>query len=234
MVVSDTVLIVDDEEAFCEALSVALEKEGFETVVARDGVEALDAFDAEQPDIVLLDVMLPKLSGIDVCRRLRQDSSVPIIMVSARDDEVDTVVGLEVGADDYVSKPYKLRELVARIRANLRRAPLPGGAGEDADGYEAVSAGGVVVDPERHEVVVRGAPVRLTLKEFELLYLLVEHCGKVVPREVILERVWGPGFVGDTKTLDVHIRRLRAKVEEDQSEPVLIRTIRGLGYKFES
>lgn len=230
---SDTVLIVDDEEAFCEALSIALEKEGFDTVVARDGIEALDAFDAEQPDIVLLDIMLPKLSGIDVCRKLRQGSSVPIIMVSARDDEVDTVVGLEVGADDYVSKPYKLRELVARIRANLRRAP---NTAEVPEGFvtETVQAGGVVVDPVRHEVSVRGEGVRLTLKEFELLHLLVENHGKVVPREVILEQVWGPGFVGDTKTLDVHIRRLRAKVEQDQSEPVLIRTIRGLGYKFDA
>lgn len=234
MVVSDTVLIVDDEEAFCEALSIALEKEGFETVVARDGIEALDAFDERRPDIVLLDIMLPRLSGIDVCRRLRQDSSVPIIMVSARDDEVDTVVGLEVGADDYVSKPYKLRELVARIRANLRRAPYGGDQLDGHDGLETVQAGGVVVDPERHEVSVRGEPALLTLKEFELLYLLVDNRGKVVPREVILERVWGPGFVGDTKTLDVHIRRLRAKVEQDQSEPVLIRTIRGLGYKFDA
>ncbi|MFN8105410.1 MAG: response regulator transcription factor [Acidimicrobiia bacterium] len=230
---SDTVLIVDDEDAFCEALSVALEKEGFETVVARDGIEALDAFDARQPDIVLLDVMLPRLSGIDVCRKLRQDSAVPIIMVSARDDEVDTVVGLEVGADDYVSKPYKLRELVARIRANLRRAPDSGEPGGLA-ATDAVEAGGVAVDPERHEARVRGEQIRLTLKEFELLYLLVDNRGKVVPREVILERVWGPGFVGDTKTLDVHIRRLRAKVEQDHSEPVLIRTIRGLGYKFDA
>jgi len=233
VVVSDTVLIVDDEEAFCEALSIALEKEGFDTIIARDGVEALDAFDAEQPDIVLLDIMLPKLSGIDVCRRLRQDSSVPIIMVSARDDEVDTVVGLEVGADDYVSKPYKLRELVARIRANLRRAPVDADRGGPGN-PEIVQAGEVVVDPDRHEVRVRGEPVRLTLKEFELLYLLVDNSGRVVPREVILERVWGPGFVGDTKTLDVHIRRLRAKVEVDQSAPVLIRTIRGLGYKFDA
>jgi len=175
-------------------------------------------------------VMLPKLSGIDVCRAMRRESAVPIIMVSARDEEVDLVVGLEVGADDYVTKPYKLRELVARIRANLRRAP----AAEQAAEGEAVSAGGVTVDPARHEVTVRGVVVTCTLKEFELLELLVENAGRVVPREVILERVWGPGFVGDTKTLDVHIRRLRAKVEEDVSEPTLIRTIRGLGYKFDS
>jgi len=225
-----TVLIVDDEGSFTDALSIALKKEGFRTAVARDGVEALDAFESSQPDIVLLDVMLPKLSGIDVCRAMRRESAVPIIMVSARDEEVDLVVGLEVGADDYVTKPYKLRELVARIRANLRRAP----AAEQAAEGEAVSAGGVTVDPARHEVTVRGVVVTCTLKEFELLELLVENAGRVVPREVILERVWGPGFVGDTKTLDVHIRRLRAKVEEDVSEPTLIRTIRGLGYKFDS
>jgi two-component system response regulator RegX3 len=225
-----TVLIVDDEESFIDALRVGLKKEGFRTLAAYDGIEALDVFESDRPDIVLLDVMLPKMSGIDVCREIRALSMVPIIMVSARDDEVDAIVGLEVGADDYVTKPYSFRELIARMRAALRRAPQPTAGAS----VSVVRAGDVEVDPERHEVVVRGDIVEMTLKEFELLYLLVENAGRVVPRETILDRVWGLDYVGDTKTLDVHIRRLRGKVEQDVSSPRLIRTIRGLGYKFDA
>lgn len=225
-----TVLIVDDEESFIDALRVGLKKEGFRTLAAYDGIEALDVFESDRPDIVLLDVMLPKMSGIDVCREIRATSMVPIIMVSARDDEVDAIVGLEVGADDYVTKPYSFRELIARMRAALRRAPQR----VEGASVSVVRAGDVEVDPERHEVSVRGDIVEMTLKEFELLYLLVENAGRVVPRETILDRVWGLDYVGDTKTLDVHIRRLRGKVEEDVSSPKLIRTIRGLGYKFDA
>lgn len=225
-----SVLIVDDERSFTDALEVALEREGFRVHVAHDGVEALDEFDLHHPDIVLLDVMLPRMSGIDVCRELRRHSHVPIIMVSAKGEEVDAVVGLEVGADDYVTKPYALRELVARMRAALRRAPRE----SDPESSAVVRAGDVVVDPERHEVTVRGELVEMTLKEFELLQLLVANAGRVLPREQILDRVWGLDYVGDTKTLDVHIRRLRAKVEQDAKSPRLIRTIRGLGYKFEA
>jgi two-component system response regulator RegX3 len=226
---SCTVLLVEDEDSFAEALRVALKREGFRVLVAEDGVTALDQFETDPPDIVLLDVMLPRMSGIDVCRAIRKQSAVPIIMVSARDEDVDAIVGLEVGADDYVKKPFSSRELIARIRANLRRTPaapaeVPTGA---------VEAAGVVVDPDKHEVIVRGEKVDMPLKEFELLYLLVENAGRVVTRETIIDRVWGHGYVGDTKTVDVHIRRLRAKVEPDLAHPSLITTIRGLGYRFE-
>lgn len=224
------VLIVDDEESFTEALRIALRKEGFRVHVAHDGIEALNVFAAHKPDLVLLDVMLPRMSGIDVCRELRSRSGVPIIMVSAKGDEVDAVVGLEVGADDYVTKPYGLRELLARIRAALRRAPVQA----EGQSTTAVAAGDVVVDPARHEVIVRGNPVAMTLKEFDLLYLLVANAGIVVSRSQILDRVWGLDYVGDTKTLDVHIRRLRSKIEKDVASPRLIRTIRGLGYRFDA
>ncbi|MCE7884100.1 MAG: DNA-binding response regulator [Actinobacteria bacterium ATB1] len=227
---STTVLIVDDEPSFTDALGIALKREGFRVHVAHDGVEAIEEFELRQPDIVLLDVMLPRMSGIDVCRELRTRSNIPIIMVSAKGEEVDAVVGLEVGADDYVTKPYGLRELIARMLAALRRAPR--GVGPESPAV--VSSGDVVVDPERHVVTVRGEVVQMTLKEFELLHLLVENAGRVVPREQILDRVWGLDYVGDTKTLDVHIRRLRSKIEEDVKAPRLIRTIRGLGYKFEA
>ena len=226
-----TVLIVEDEESFVEALVVGLKREGFLVKVARDGAEALTLFDVVRPDLVLLDVMLPKLSGIDVCRELRSRSRVPIIMVTAKGGEIDTVVGLEVGADDYVTKPYRLRELVARMRAVLRRSPVP--AEGEATG-EAIEVGAVRLDPERHEVTVRGEPVTLPLKEFELLELLLTNAGRVLPRDVLIDRVWGPHYVGDTKTLDVHVKRLRSKVEDDPSTPRRITTIRGLGYKFES
>jgi len=226
---STTVLIVEDEESFVEALTVGLKREGFRVEVARDGVEAMDRFDAVHPDLVLLDVMLPTVSGIEVCRQIRTHSRVPIIMVSAKTSEIDIVVGLEVGADDYVSKPYRMRELVARIRATLRRAPLPDLVPTTA----VVEVGPVRLDSERHEVFVRNKPVKLPLKEFELLEALLNNAGRVLTRDTLIDRVWGSAYVGDTKTLDVHIKRLRAKVEAEPGSPVSIVTIRGLGYKFE-
>jgi two-component system response regulator RegX3 len=225
-----SVLLVEDEDSFIDALAVGLKKEGFRVTVARDGAEALQLFDSVRPDLVLLDVMLPKISGIDVCREIRTHSKVPIIMVTAKGAEIDTVVGLEVGADDYVSKPYRLRELVARMRAVLRRTP-PDGSGEIASA-DAVEVGDVRIDPERHEVVIRGAPANLPLKEFELLALLLENAGRVLTRDTLIYRVWGADYVGDTKTLDVHVKRLRSKVEEDPGHPTRIVTIRGLGYKY--
>jgi two-component system response regulator RegX3 len=226
-----TVLVVEDEDSFVEALSIGLRREGFRVQIARDGAQALDLFDAVHPDLVLLDVMLPRISGIDVCRQLRKRSQVPIIMVTAKAAEIDTVVGLEVGADDYVTKPYRLRELVARMRAVLRRSPRD--RQMEASG-EALEVGDVALDPERHEVVIRGSTVQLPLKEFELLELLLDNAGRVLTRETLIDRVWGSDYVGDTKTLDVHIKRLRSKVEDDPSNPSRIVTIRGLGYKFES
>jgi two-component system response regulator RegX3 len=230
---STTVLVVEDEESFVEALTVGLKREGFRVQVARDGAEALDVFDVVQPDLVLLDVMLPKVSGIDVCRELRRRSQVPIIMVTAKGAEIDTVVGLEVGADDYVTKPYRLRELVARMRAVLRRRAAGAAAAADLSG-EAMTVGDVTLDPERHEVLIRGEAVALPLKEFELLELLLANAGRVLTRETLIDRVWGTDYVGDTKTLDVHVKRLRTKVEPDPSQPARIVTIRGLGYKYEA
>ncbi len=228
-----TVLLVEDEESFVDALTVGLKKEGFRVEVARDGLEALNKFDATQPDVVLLDVMLPKISGIDVCRQLRKRTQVPIIMVTAKGAEIDTVVGLEVGADDYITKPYRMRELVARMRAVLRRVPNESaGSVGDIDGNTLV-VGDVVLDPEQHLVMVRGVEVTMPLKEFELLHLLLANAGRVLPRETLIDRVWGTDYVGDTKTLDVHIKRLRTKVEDDPANPTRIVTIRGLGYKFE-
>jgi two-component system response regulator RegX3 len=230
---STTVLVVEDEDSFIDALTVGLAREGFRVQVARDGAQALDLFDAVRPDIVLLDVMLPKVSGIDVCRAIRAKSKVPIIMVTAKASEIDTVVGLEVGADDYVSKPYRLRELVARMRAVLRRAP---GLVEvdEAASAEVLEVGDVTLDPSRHEVVIRGDDVSLPLKEFELLHILLENAGRVLSRDLLIDRVWGHDYVGDTKTLDVHVKRLRAKVEADPANPSRIVTIRGLGYKYET
>ena len=225
-----TILVVEDEESFVEALTVGLKREGFGVRVARDGVEALSLFDVVEPDLVLLDVMLPRISGIDVCREIRKKSRVPIIMVTAKSSEIDTVVGLEVGADDYVSKPYRLRELVARMRAALRRAPLSAPVALGG----VLEVGDVCLDPERHEVFVRGERVSLPLKEFELLEVLLDNAGRVLTRDLLIDRVWGADYVGDTKTLDVHIKRLRAKVEVDPSKPERIVTIRGLGYKFET
>ena len=226
-----TVLLVEDEHSFVEALTVGLKREGFRVQVAQDGAEALDLFDAVRPDLVLLDVMLPKVSGIDVCRELRRRSQVPIIMVTAKGSEIDTVVGLEVGADDYVTKPYRLRELVARMRAVLRRRSAD--LTTTTSTGDVLEVGDVRLDPERHEVEVRGSQVRLPLKEFELLEILLANAGRVLPRETLIDRVWGADYVGDTKTLDVHIKRLRAKVEKDPSLPTRIVTIRGLGYKYE-
>lgn len=227
-----TVLIVEDEESFVAALSVGLKREGFRVEIARDGLEALSMFDAVQPDVILLDVMLPKMSGIDVCRQLRKRTQVPIIMVTAKGSEIDTVVGLEVGADDYITKPYRMRELVARMRAVIRRG------GADQSGGIAlepgvIQVGPISLDPDEHIVRVDGAEVAMPLKEFELLHLLLANVGRVLTRETLIDRVWGIDYVGDTKTLDVHIKRLRAKVEVDPAEPKRIVTIRGLGYKFE-
>ena len=223
------VLVVEDEESFSDALSYMLRKEGFEVSVAATGNAALTEFDRAGADIVLLDLMLPEMSGTEVCRELRQRSSVPIIMVTARDTEIDKVVGLEIGADDYVTKPYSPRELVARIRAVLRRRA--GDAGEDSSAT--LTAGPVRMDVERHVVTVAGEPAQLPLKEFELLELLLRNAGRVLTRGQLIDRVWGADYVGDTKTLDVHIKRLRSKVEPEPSAPRHIVTVRGLGYKFE-
>lgn len=230
--VSPRVMLVEDEEAFIEALQVGLAREGFEVVVARDGAEALSKFDELDPDIMLLDVMLPKVSGTDVCREVRKKSQVPIIIVSAKGSEVDAVVGLEVGADDYIVKPYRLRELVARMRAVMRRSTLTQTEIDDV-GFGAIRVGDVSIDPERHVVTIRDEVVKLPLKEFELLYVLMANAGKVMTRENLIDRVWGSDYFGDTKTLDVHIKRLRSKVESDPANPVNIVTIRGLGYKYE-
>jgi two-component system, OmpR family, response regulator RegX3 len=226
-----TILVVDDEQSYRDALAVALEREGFDVELAADGAEAIERFDAARPALVLLDVMLPQISGIDVCRELRSRSKVPIIMVTARNAEIDAVVGLEVGADDYISKPFRLRELVARVRAALRRNP-----GRDEPGIdvtEVIDVGDVSLDGARHEVFVRGELVAMPLKEFELLELLLVNAGRVLTRDVLIDRIWGPNYFGDTKTLDVHIKRLRAKVEDDPSRPSRIVTVRGVGYRYE-
>jgi two-component system response regulator RegX3 len=223
------VLVVEDEESFSEALSYMLRREGYEVVVAADGAEALASFDRSGADLVLLDLMLPRLAGTDVCRALRQRSAVPIIIVTARDSEVDTVVGLELGADDYVTKPFSSRELVARIRAVLRR----GGDVEDHT-VQTLEAGPVRMDVERHAVSVDGASVSLPLKEFDLLELLLRNAGRVLTRGQLIDRVWGADYVGDTKTLDVHVKRLRSKIEADPANPKHLLTVRGLGYKFET
>ena len=231
MSATQTILVVEDEDSFVDAMQVGLKREGFRVEVARDGVEALEMFDAVQPDLILLDVMLPRISGIEVCRQIRKRSTVPIIMVTAKASEIDTVVGLEVGADDYVSKPYRLRELVARMRAVLRRTPESGTTSELHP--DSIVVGDVALDPEEHRVVIRGDAAALPLKEFELLHLLLANAGRVLPRDTLIDRVWGTDYVGDTKTLDVHIKRLRSKVEDDPAIPTRIVTIRGLGYKYE-
>ncbi len=226
-----TILVVDDEESYRDALSVALEREGFHVETAADGPEAIARFDATHPALVLLDVMLPRMSGVDVCRELRTRSQVPIIMVTARNAEIDAVVGLEVGADDYVTKPFRLRELVARVRAALRRAPRTDG--EPGLPEEQIEIGDVRVDVARHEVLVRDSLVPLPLKEFELLELLMLNAGRVLTRDVLIDRIWGPNYYGDTKTLDVHVKRLRAKIEEDPANPKRLVTVRGVGYRYE-
>jgi two-component system, OmpR family, response regulator RegX3 len=230
------VLLAEDEESFVDALVVGLAREGFDVTIARDGPEALAKFQLIQPDLVLLDIMLPKLSGIDVCRAIRARSAVPIIMVTAKGTEIDTVVGLEVGADDYVTKPYRLRELVARMRAVMRRSPASLDNLAQTTGTEpreAIEVGGVRVDIDRRKVLVRGKEVQLRRKEFDLLVLLVENAGRVLTRDTLIDRVWGTDYVGDTKTLDVHIKRLRAHLEADRGSPTLITTVRGVGYRFE-
>ncbi|WP_067653767.1 response regulator transcription factor [Nocardia harenae] len=227
-----SVLIVEDEESLADPLAFLLRKEGFEVTVVGDGPSALAEFDRAGADIVLLDLMLPGMSGTDVCKQLRTRSGVPVIMVTARDSEIDKVVGLELGADDYVTKPYSARELIARIRAVLRR-----GAGDDLDGGTesgVLEAGPVRMDVDRHTVLVNGKPVTLPLKEFDLLEYLLRNSGRVLTRGQLIDRVWGADYVGDTKTLDVHVKRLRSKIEADPAKPEHLVTVRGLGYKLEA
>jgi two-component system, OmpR family, response regulator RegX3 len=221
------VLVVEDEESYADALSYMLRKEGYDVSLAMTGPDALAEFDRNGADIVLLDLMLPGLPGTEVCRQIRSVSNVPVIMVSAKDDEVDKIVGLELGADDYVTKPYSPRELVARIRAVLRRGTEP-----DLS-PTTLEAGSVRMDVERHVVTVDGAPQRLPLKEFELLEMFLRNPGRVLTRGQLIDRVWGSDYVGDTKTLDVHVKRLRAKLESDPSHPTMLVTVRGLGYKLD-
>ena len=223
------ILVVEDEQSFSDPLSYLLVKEGYDVSVAENGPDALIDFDKEGADLVLLDLMLPGLSGVDVCRALRQRSSVPVIMLTAKDSEIDKVVGLEIGADDYVTKPYSSRELLARIKAVLRRNSEP----EDLV-PSTLESGPVRMDVERHVVTVNGTHAQLPLKEFELLEMLLRNAGRVLTRMQLIDRVWGSDYVGDTKTLDVHIKRLRAKLEPDPAAPKHIVTVRGLGYKFEA
>ncbi|MGH3928069.1 MAG: response regulator, partial [Pseudonocardiaceae bacterium] len=226
------VMIVEDEESFADPLAFLLRKEGFSTAVATTGSAALEEFDRNGADIVLLDLMLPGMSGTDVCKQLRARSAVPVIMVTARDSEIDKVVGLELGADDYITKPYSARELIARIRAVLRR-----GGEVDGDatlGPSVLEAGPVRMDVERHTVTVAGQEVGLPLKEFDLLEYLLRNVGRVLTRGQLIDRVWGADYVGDTKTLDVHVKRLRSKIERDPSSPEHLVTVRGLGYKYDA
>ncbi len=223
------VLVVEDEESFSDALSFLLRKEGFEVSVAGSGPAAIEEFDRAGADIVLLDLMLPGLSGLEVCRELRRRSDVAVVMLTAKDSEVDKVVGLELGADDYVTKPFSSRELVARLRAVLRRRGQATGTSA-----EILEAGPVRLDPDRHAVSVDGNPTQLPLKEFELLEVLLRNAGRVLTREQLMNRVWGADYFGDTKTLDVHVKRLRAKIEPDPSQPRHIVTIRGVGYRFDA
>ena len=223
------VLVVEDETSYSEALSYVLRKEGFDVAIAETGPDALTEFDRGGADIVLLDLMLPGLSGTEVCRALRLISSVPIIMVSAKDTEVDKVVGLELGADDYVTKPYSPRELVARIRAVLRR-----GMADEVDDTASLESGSVRMDVDRHMVTINGQDTKFPLKEFELLEYFLRNPGRVLTRGQLIDRVWGADYVGDTKTLDVHVKRLRAKIEPDPANPLTLTTVRGLGYKYDA
>ena len=222
------ILLVEDEPSLVETVRYALEREGFGVIVARDGQEALDRFATEPPDLVILDLMLPVVSGLDVCRRIRDTSTVPIVIVTAKDAEADKVAGLELGADDYVTKPFSVRELVSRVRANLRRSQMtvPDAAGE------VLTGGPIRLDAARHEVTVRGDPVAFPPKEFELLESFLRSPGRLLTRERLIQRIWGGDYVGDTKTLDVHVKRLRQKIERDPHEPEHLLTVRGLGYKF--
>lgn len=222
------ILIIEDEQSYREATAFMLRREGFEVAVAADGRSGLAEFNRSGADVVLLDLMMPGIPGTAVCRELRKLGNVGVIMVTARDSEVDKVVGLELGADDYVTKPFSHRELVARIRAVLRR-------GQDVELVpDVIESGGVRMDVERHEVSVDSQAVRLALKEFELLELLLRNAGRVMTRSQLIDRIWGSDYVGDTKTLDVHVKRIRSKIEQDPSNPVLLVTVRGLGYKFDS
>ncbi|MDK6302746.1 MULTISPECIES: response regulator transcription factor [Corynebacterium] len=222
------ILLVEDEESLSDPLSYLLEREGYDVSIAEDGLKAVEMFELHGADIILLDLMLPGLPGTEVCRAIRAKSMVPIIMLTAKDTEIDKVVGLELGADDYVTKPYSSRELLARIRAVLRRGQAQGSEG----GSTVLEAGGVRVDVDRYVVTVRGEDMQLPLKEFELLEMLVRNAGRVMTRDQLIDRVWGSDYVGDTKTLDVHVKRLRTKIEENPSKPELLVTLRGLGYKF--
>lgn len=224
------ILLVEDEQTYRETLTFKLERDGFTVEAVGDGAEAVAAFDRHGADLVLLDLMLPGLSGTEVCRQIRQRSQAPIIMLTAKDSEIDKVVGLELGADDYVTKPYSSRELLARVRAVLRRNV----ESEGFDDESVLEAGGVRIDVERHVVSVRGEELSMPLKEFELLEILIRNSGRVMTRGQLIDRIWGEDYVGDTKTLDVHVKRLRAKVEQNPSEPRLLTTVRGLGYKFEA
>ena len=228
-----SILVVDDEPVFIEALTISLEREGFGVIAAADGPAALKAISEKDPDLILLDVMLPGMSGIDVCREIRKSSSVPVIMVTAKGEEIDAVVGLEVGADDYITKPYRLRELIARIRAILRRSENSPKEDETTSNSEVLGEGAVRLDLERHELSVDGELVSLALREFELLSYLMENSGRVVTRESLMQNVWGWDYIGDTKTIDVHVKRLRSKIESDPSAPLRISTIRGVGYRYE-
>jgi len=221
-------LLVEDEKSIAEGLAITLEAEGFQVAWVKDGLDAIPAWERVRPDLVVLDLMLPGMSGTEICRTLRSRSDVPIIMLTAREAEVDRVVGLELGADDYVTKPFSTRELVARIKAILRRAPLAEAMEDEAP----VEASGVRVDRVRHEVQVDGRTVDLPPKEFDLLAYLVEHAGRVLTRGQLIDEIWGSDYVGDTKTLDVHIRRLRTRIEDDPHEPIRIQTVRGVGYRF--
>jgi len=222
------ILLVEDEASLAESVRYNLEREGFRVSVAPDGRGGLERFRADRPAIVILDLMLPEMSGLDLCKLIREESQVPIIMLTAKDSEADKVAGLELGADDYVTKPFSMRELVSRVRAQLRRAGMAGVVAAN----ETLSGGPVLLDPERHEVRVRGALVSLPPKEFSLLHLLLARKGRLVTRHFMLEEIWGPDYFGDTKTLDVHVKRVREKVEDDPRKPQHIQTVRGLGYKF--
>lgn len=223
------ILVVDDEPTYRDTLAFNLRRDGFEVVTAADGIAALDAFTRAAPDLILLDLMLPGLSGIEVCNRVRAQSNVPIIMVTAKDDEVDKIVGLEVGADDYLTKPYSYRELVARIRAVLRRSAS---SASDDDLNEVLAVGRISMDTEAHVVTVAGDPVQMPLREFELLELFMRNPGRVLTRVQILDRIWGVDYIGDTKTLDVHVKRIRSRIEQDPAHPQALQTVRGLGYKL--
>jgi two-component system response regulator RegX3 len=223
------VLVVEDEESFIDALTVGLEREGFDVAIARDGQQGLATFNDGHFDVVLLDLMLPKMSGLDVCRSIRGSSNVPIIIVSAKGEEVDMVLMLEIGADDYVTKPYRLRELVARIRAVLRRR----GESEEVHSEDVIALGNIRLDIDARRLYVNGEEIKLRKKEFALLRLLLENPGRVLTREVLIDRVWGSDYVGDTKTLDVHIKRLRTLIEDEPKSPTHITTVRGVGYRYE-